>query len=130
MNIKGLMAAGVVALGVFVSATPASAAPTKTVAGLSIQITSFGPQGTNVEVGFQATNNTSREQRFWWPRFVLQAPNGTRRTAYRMAGTAPYQFVDAHGGFFADGGIFYFHRYQPGRYVIRYAGKVLQRKTL
>jgi hypothetical protein len=111
-------------------AVPASAAPAKTVAGLSIQVTYFAPAGRYVVVDFEAVNNTTRAQRFWWPRFVLQAPNGTRRTAYRDPATAPYQLLGPNGNIFAAGGYFLFHRYQPGRYVIRYAGKVLERTTL
>ena len=107
-----------------------TAASASTVPAPHIVITSFGPSGHNVEVTFQDTNNTSTEQRFVWAQFVLKAPGGSKHTAYRVPGTAPYQFVDGYGGMFADGGIFQFPKYVPGTYAISYGGKVLQTKTL
>lgn len=94
-----------------------------------IEITDFGPSGTNVGVDFQITNHTARDFQFYWGKFTLTGPDGKALTAYRVPSSAPYELI-APAGTFASGGIFQYSAFQSGHYVVSYDGNVLAQKDL
>lgn len=108
--------------------TTPSSAPSKT-SDPPIEITGFGPSGSNVTVTFQITNTTGSEFRFEWSKFVLSSPDGRTTAPYRDPDSAPYELVGV-GHSLANGGTFYFDEFTPGHYSIAYDGGVLAEKDL
>jgi hypothetical protein len=96
---------------------------------LTIKITSFRPSGTNVKVGFQATNHATGDVKFNWERLVLTAPDGSKHTASRPAAVTS-QTILGKGWTITHAGTFQFPKLKHGKYVISYAGTPLQTKTL
>jgi len=111
-------------------AHPACSCPAQLpeIGGLTIAIINFAPSGPNVNVDFEATNETSTRQRFVWDQFVLTGPVG-RHATYRPLGPAPYEIIPPKGNY-TSSAVFQFPTFIPGEYVISYAGEWLEGKPL
>jgi hypothetical protein len=89
--------------------------------GFSIATTNVRRSGNAIEVNFQADDPGSTNQRFVWGELVVTAPDGTRHTAVRDRGSAPYKMVTAGSGY-SSRALFQFPTLTRGIYSLSYAG--------